>query len=500
MVSNVRAKDLSASVCSEPGRDLERRDMVIEGIPGVQRSWAARSMRQRLEVIRTARHIMAGMGPDFAMAIASELSRTEADTMVAELLPLLSACRFLEQNAIKILRPKRLGLAGRPFWLAGLKSEVHRVPFGDVLLICPYNYPLLLPGVQALQAFVAGNAVIWKPGRGGLEIANLFAKAMEKGGLPHGLLRVTGESIEAGQAAIAAGVDKVFFTGSAAAGRSILRSLAESLTPCVMELSGCDAVVVLPGADLDRVARALAFGMRLNGSATCMAPRRVLLVNMGTSQRVQFFDCLQRELAVVPEIKLPESTHEHLQHLLDQATAAGATVHGDASSREVRPIVVLDGEPGMQLASADIFAPVLMVMVTKAGETEGVLSASPLALTTSIFGPEREAQKLAEIVTAGTVLINDVIVPTADPRLPFGGRRGSGFGVTRGSEGLLEMTAVKVISTRRGKRTRHYEPTEKVHADLFNGAIVTAHAGTWQRRWKGLREAVRAASRMKNKG
>ncbi len=78
--------------------------------------------------------------------------------------------------------------------------------------------------------------------------------------------------------AIAAGVDKVFLTGSAATGTAVLHQLAPHLTPAVMELSGCDAVFVLPGADLDRTVAALAFGLRLNGSATCMAPRRLFLV------------------------------------------------------------------------------------------------------------------------------------------------------------------------------------------------------------------------------
>ena len=97
-------------------------------------------------------------------------------------------------------------------------------------------------------------------------------------------------------------------------------------------------------------------------------------------------------------------------------------------------------------------------------------------------------------------MVNDLIVPTADPRVPFGGRRQSGFGVTRGAEGLLEMTAVKVVSVRRGRSTRHFEPTSEDHARLFCGLIYASHAATWSRRWLGVRLLLAAGNVLKRKG
>ena len=481
------------------GGDSLRRSRGSTGVEvsEVQRSWAAKSVHERVAVIGRARRELAALTMKFAEAVSSELARTPADTIVAEVLPMLAAARFLEKEAARVLEPKRWGVAGRPFWLAGVRSEVRRVAFGTVLIIGPGNYPLFLPGVQAMQALVAGNAVVWKPGRGGAGVARLFAEAFERGGLPSGLLRVTAETVEAGQATVAEGVDKVFFTGSAAAGRAVLRDLAQSLTPAVVELSGCDAVVVLPGADLGRVVKALAFGMRLNGSATCMAPRRVLLVDMDAAERETFLGRLQQALAEVPGVALGAGVRSQLRDLLREAVDGGATVVGDAGADRVRPIVVLGTRPEMEMASADLFAPVLMILDTTASEISEVVEASPLALTVSIFGPERQARKLADQVTAGTVLINDLIVPTADPRLPFGGRRGSGFGVTRGREGLLEMTAVKVVSVQRGKSTRHFEPTGEAHAELFHGLASAAHAGSWTERWSGLRQIFAAANRLK---
>ena len=92
--------------------------------------------------------------------------------------------------------------------------------------------------------------------------------------------------------------------------------------------------------------------------------------------------------------------------------------------------------------------------------------------------------------------MNDLIAPTADPRVPFGGRRTSGFGVTRGAEGLLEMSAVKVVSVQRGKSVRHYEATGPEHVELFGGVILASHGAKWGQRWRGFKRVVKAARRI----
>lgn len=465
-----------------------------------QIAWAQKPIAERLQVIEDTRHRIAARADEFAQAISPGLARTKADTLVAEVLPLLAAAKFLEQRAAKTLRPRRLGRRGLPFWLAGIDCEVQRVPFGRVLVIGPSNYPLYLPGVQTLQGLTAGNAVVWKPGRGGRAVAELFAETIYAAGLPRELLRVTDESAEAAENAMASGVDKVFFTGSAAVGQQVLKRLAGTLTPCVAELSGCDAMIVLPSADFPRVVQAIAFAMRLNGAATCMAPRRVLLVDSDTSRRNTFFELLQRSLQTVQGLALSEPLAAEMTELLHDAQHTGASILGNTDPSCFGPVIVANGSPAMKIAQADLFLPVITI-IDVAGES-GVLDAQqtcPFALTASIFGDEAHALRLAAKLTVGTVLINDLIVPTADPRVPFGGRRRSGFGVTRGAEGLLEMAAVKTVSVRRDRSTRHYEAPGEAHHRLFRGVIFAIHAAPLPVRWRGVRETIAAAQRLRKK-
>lgn len=464
------------------------------------RDWVKTSLRTRLAILRDTRHDLAQRSDEIVAAIPATLARTAADTLVSELLPLLEAIRFLERNAKGLLASKRLGRRGLPFWLSGISTEIHRVPFGHVLVIGPSNYPLFLPGVQVLQALAAGNTVTWKSGLGGTPAARIVAQALSRAGLPEGALNITEDSVDAAEQALALQPDKVFFTGSASVARRVLEQLATTATPAVVELSGNDAVIVLPSADLDRVVAAIAFGMRLNGSATCMAPRRVLLVNASRQQRETLVRTLTAAFIDVPAVRLPDSVHDQLQTLLSAAELAGATIVGNPAARPLKPVLVLDAKPEMAVTQADIFAPVLSLMeVRDTSEVLAAQSACPLALTAAIFGDRRAAHTLAALLHTGTVTINDLIVPTADPRVPFGGRRASGYGVTRGAEGLLEMTAVKVVAVRRNRSTRQYEPTGKAHAALFRGIITAAHGSRFGHQWNGLKRILTAALEFKKK-
>lgn len=395
-----------------------------------QASWADRPLAERLRAVRGIRHAIAEHADVLVRAAGGEHGRPEREILSSEVVPLAEACRFLEREAPRLLATRRLGPDGRPAWLAGVEAEVRREPVGLVLVIAPSNYPLFLPGVQTVQALAAGNAVLWKPGRGGSAAAGAFLALTRAAGLPPGLLTVLPETPEAAREAIAAGVDKVLLTGSAATGHEVLPELARRLTPAVAELSGDDPLFVLPGADLDRVARAIRFGRTLNGGETCIAPRRVL----------------------VPQDLIPELKR--------------------------------------RLSALGLETPLVPVASVAAALAEA--RRSPYALGASVFGPEERAIALAGRIRAGVVVVNDLIVPTADPRLPFGGRGESGFGVTRGAEGLLELTVPKVVAVRRSRRLFHLEEPHPADADLFRAYLTLTHAGSLPARLRGAADLLRA--------
>lgn len=459
---------------------------------GAQQRWAARSLADRLQVVRQARHRMAEHSGWFAANIAPDLPRSQADTLVTELLPLLEAMRFLERRAGSLLAPRSLGRAGRPVWLAGVQAEVHREPLGHILVIGPANFPLFLPGVQALQALVAGNAVTWKPGRGGRRVALLVAHALRESGLPRGVLHITEESVEAAQAALEREPrpDKVVFTGSATAGMQIQSTLSQHSIPSTMELSGADAVLLLPSADLELVADALAFGLRLNGGQVCMSPRRVIAT---ADLLQQLTPLLEARLQKVDPVTLDSATAIRLRAAVEEAIAQGAHTAGQVEASAQRPLVLQQVRPEMQVARMDLFAPVVsLIAAPSTMELAAVTNSCPFGLCAAIFGQDSAARTLAAQLKVGTVLVNDLIAPTADPRVPFGGRGESGFGVTRGAEGLLEMTATKTLLVRRKGMRRHYAPVGARELPLFEALIGVLHGGPLRNRWSSLLQGFAA--------
>ncbi len=309
-----------------------------------------------------------------------------------------------------------------------------------------------------------------------------LASLLQEAGLPDGVFQVLDPA--AGEAAVRAGFDHIVLTGSAETGQRVLAAAADTLTPATMELSGSDAVFVLPGADLALVAACLAYGLRLNGGATCIAPRRVFVMH---EDAAALETKLLAMLPAIPNATVPPATAARLSALLNQAVAAGARV---ASGGVGRPVVVADARSGMALLLQDVFAPWLALV--PAASPEAALAAAGdclYALGASVFGPPAAAQAMARRVHAGSVCINDLIVPTADPRLPFGGRGRSGFGSTRGAEGLLAMTVVKTVSERRGRLRPHLAAVTADDAHRFAAMTALLH-GDWRTRWTALRGLV----------
>ena len=430
-------------------------------------AWRDTPLRARLRIVRRARRLLAARAATIAATLGER--RPSSDTLTAELLPLLAGARFLEQRAPAILA-RQQSRAGRPLWLFGITAEIHREPYGVVLIIAPSNYPLFLPGAQILQALVAGNTVCAKPAAGCAAPLQALAGVLAEAGLPDGVLQVLDDSVATGVAAVGAGFDRIVLTGAAETGRHVLAMAAETFTPTTLELSGNDAVFVLPGANLEAVADALSYGLRLNGGATCIAPRRVFVPH---PQAVDLEQAVHARAMMISPVAVPDRIAARLEALVAEAVTQGARLL-PCQIRDglVAPTILADATPTMRLLQEDVFAPWLaLVPVTGVEQALDALHACPYALGAAIFGPEREARALARRIPVGSVCINDVIVPTADPRLPFGGRGRSGFGVTRGAEGLLEMTTIKSVSMKRGRFRPHLAPPRFSDAERYAGLI-----------------------------
>ena len=482
------ARETTVSMADpQPGFDFVR---ASRSARDAQARWRRTSVADRLLAVAKLRAFIAAN----PLALAKACGRSNiSESLAAEVLPLADACRFLEKTAVRTLRNVRLSKRGRPGWLRSIQVEQHREPFGLVLIVGPSNYPLMLPGIQAIQALVAGNAVLLKPAEHCSAAVVALRDLMVRAGLDERLLQVLPETVEAVDQSVSRGVDKLILTGSATTGRAVQRSLAEELVPATMELSGCDAMFVTTTADIDRAVRCLSFGLTFNGSQTCIAPRRVFVAEPAAEQ---FTNLLLGTMAtkcantICPAgtpsggtNRLRSKTTIRAARMVDSAIASGAVSLIDGIDRSGQPFVacptvLTSVTPEMQVASEDIFAPVTSIFTyTNIDEALALDDACPYALGATVFGSDNapETAALLQHVNAGCIVVRDMIVPTADPRVAFGGREQSGFGVTRGAAGLEEMTRLKVIVRQNGSWLPHLDQPTPLDAEMLTKLIQTLH-------------------------
>ncbi len=401
--------------------------------------------------------------------VGEELGKPAFETLTAEILPLLSACRWTEKRARRVLRPRRV--RGGGIFQIGQQHRVVRAPLGDVAIIATWNYPIQLLGVQLIHAIAGGNRVWVKPSERTPRSQGLLLDLAQEAGLGDDRLSRVDASRGAGERLLTEHrFDHVVFTGSTDVGRSIARTLSESLTPSTLELSGSDSAIVLADADVDLAARAVAFALRLNAGQTCMAPRRVL-VERGVYER--FVAGLAGALAEPRDetIARPDELERSGALARDAVERHGGSWISGASG--VPPFVVgwqkhetgpASGlVPGLVsgLVSGDHFGPAMAVVgVDCADEALAVHAGIPKKLATAVFTRDlKRADSLAPRLGSTVVIINDCVVPTGHPGLGIGGLGESGWGVSRGAEGLLAMTRPVFVSrTGRVVRTPLSEP------------------------------------------
>lgn len=449
-----------------------------------QQLWARKSLRERLRPVANLRARLAREPRGLADVVAAEIGKTRFEALGAEVLPVADVCAFLCERAEEILRPRRESLRGTmPF--AG-HATVRHLPWGVVASIVPWNYPLLLCAGPALNALVAGNAIVMKASPRAKNSVSAFARWLHEAGFPPELAPALDCSDDTGRALAASpSIDKIVFTGSSETGRAVLEAAAKNLIPATMELSGFDAVHVLADADVALAAAAVAFGVRLNAGRTCVCPRRVFV---DRKVATELSAALAQKLSTL-ELLAPmdPQTLREADALAAKLSALGAKNLNGRKPGEDRKALLFSGDAQALRAAEGNFVPALVLMEV-ADAAEGLLaeSASRYALGASIFSRSLErVMSVAGDVPSGMIAVNECVAPAGEAALPFGGAHESGYGVRGGVEGLLEMTRPQSLAFARGKFRPHHLAGEEAEELLLallrarHASGIFSRAGGW---------------------
>jgi len=420
--------------------------------------------RDDLAWIRRWRQSIVRDLPRLVVLCAEEHDRPAFEILMSDLVPLLDACIWHEKHARRKLRTRRVRHGG--LWRLGQRHTLHRSPLGHVAIISTWNYPYQLLGIQLLQAIAAGNRVTVKPSERAPRCQQALLELAREAGLPESRLTWTDATRQAGRDLLEFGqFDHVVFTGSTAVGRTIASTLAATLTPSTLELSGSDSAIVLADADVELAADSIYFALTLNAGQSCMAPRRVI-VEAEVYER--FTAAFRPKFEHASQVRLVRGAEaEHCRDLVERARSGGAEITVSQANMPdgFAPTAVLACPAAAEIAASDHFGPAIAVIRSESrSETIALAESSVKSLATSVFtNSPSEAEALAKQLSAGFVTINDCLLPTAHPGASIAGHGASGWGPSRGELGLLAMTRPRFVSsTRRKLRMPAEEPSQSV--------------------------------------
>jgi acyl-CoA reductase-like NAD-dependent aldehyde dehydrogenase len=447
-------------------------------------TWRARSLDERLAQLAQLATLINTEGEALARTISRDTGKPLVDSLMTELISIPLFLNHYRKIAHKTLRSYKVKT---PLVFAGAKSYVEYFPMGVIAVISPWNFPFQLAMIPILSALIGGNTVVLKPSEVTPMTGALIEKLFGKLDLPRGTVEVVHGDGRTGAALVGAEIDKVFFTGSVATGRKVMAAAAERGIPVELELGGKDAMIVCADANLERAAQGAVWGGLLNCGQVCTSVERVLVVE---SIYDAFLPKLEWQIKRItmgePEEHLdvgPLTAPAQLEIVKRQVADAvekGAKIlcGGEQLERPGQfyaPTLLVDVTPEMEIYREETFGPVIPVTRVK-DEDEAIRLANDhvYGLTGSVWTADlKRGRRLASRLECGQVMVNDVLTSVANPAIPFGGVKASGFGRYHGPEGLTTFMHKKAVMTNKGKQAA--EPFWFPYADKYDDVLDAFH-------------------------
>ncbi len=413
---------------------------------------------QRVQYIDRLREAIERWEEPLAAAVSEDFGhRSRHETAAAEIFPAIGTAKYIRKHLRGWMRGEKRHTS---IVFAPAKNRVMMQPLGVVGIIAPWNYPIQLAMVPLLFAIAAGNRVLIKPSeltpRTSDAIARMIAEVF-----PADVVSVVEGGPEVGVAFSKLPFDHIFFTGSTAVGRHVMRAAAENLVPVTLELGGKSPVVIHADYPMDKAVDRIVFGKLLNAGQTCIAPDYILCPE-GQEERFEqvFRETVTRYYPSLADNRdytsiVADRHYDRLCRLRDGAREAGARVvevnpRGEElpkSGRKLAPTLLFGVPEGAEILEEEIFGPLLPVVPYRTlDEAIAYVNARPRPLALYYFDhDDARVERVLAKTTSGGAAVNDTLLHVAQEDLPFGGVGPSGLGSYHGVEGFRTFSHAKGV-------------------------------------------------------
>lgn len=429
----------------------------------LQKSMFARTpypiISERIDSLQKLKKILLDNKQEFIDAISHDFGhRSHDDTMIGDVLTTVMGINYTLKRLKSWVKPEKrhVGVLFQP-----ASAKVLYQPLGVVGIIVPWNYPLFLALGPLTAAIAAGNRAMLKMSEYTPKTSQLLANLLVKD-FPQEQIAIVGGEADMGAAFSKLPFDHLFFTGSTAVGKLVMKAAAENLVPVTLELGGKSPAIIDEKIEIKTAVSRFIMGKTVNSGQTCVAPDYILCPSDKVDELVaELEQCFRKLFPKIKENKdcssiINQGQYARLQALLADAKDKGATVLplsvdlGDPQQRKMPLTLVLNGNDDMNVMSQEIFGPILPIIAyNDIEEALKYVNIRPRPLALYIYSFDKAFQEtILKQTHAGGVCINEAAFHVANDDLPFGGVGSSGMGNYHGKEGFKTFSHAKAIFSR----------------------------------------------------
>lgn len=407
--------------------------------------------------------------PAITKALYDDFKKPTIETEAVEIFPVLDEIKLALSNLREWTAPKKIDA---PITMLGTRSWIHYEAKGVCLILAPWNYPFSLCVGPLVSALAAGNCVVMKPSEHTPHTSSLLKKMCETL-FDEDEVAVCEGGPEISQQLIHLPFDHIFFTGSPAIGKVVMKAAAENLTSVTLELGGKSPTIVTTSAKIKEAAKRIAVAKFINNGQTCIAPDYILVQESIRDPLVAALKAETQKLFQEKGKLFQQSPHyarmvndnhyNRVSKLIEDAIEKGAELawsgNSDQSDRFIHPVILTDVPENARVMEEEIFGPVLpIVSYQSLDEAIVYIRSKPKPLALYIFGSDKkEHQRITHETSSGAVCVNDCAVHFLHHNLPFGGVNNSGIGKAHGHYGFLAFSNEKpVLRQRNGMTTLQF--------------------------------------------
>lgn len=403
----------------------------------------------RLKQLESLKEAMIRHEADLAAALKEDLGKSRMESYMCEIGLTLSELTWMQKHLRSLMRSKRVSTPAAQFAAKSFRSPS---PYGTVLIMSPWNYPVLLTLDPLIDAIAAGNTAVVKPSAYAPCTFDVMKTMIEECFPAHYVAVVDGGRAE-NQALLQQRFDMIFFTGGKTVGREVLRHAAEYLTPVTLELGGKSPCIVDSTAKIRLAAKRIVFGKYLNCGQTCVAPDYILCDKRIRDELITAILAeIEKQFGKEP-LKNPNYgkiiNEKHFERILGLINGEKLVYGGQSEPESLRiaPTVLNNITWDDAVMGEEIFGPLLPILTFDTlAEALDTVESHPHPLALYFFSEDKAAQKkVLDTCRFGGGCVNDTIIHLATSDMPFGGVGESGMGSYHGRVGFETFSHYRSI-------------------------------------------------------